>query len=180
MTSNARRLSTLGERRRNEHADADDDDDGGAMAQIIISKETSKGQAHREGLGLGHTGGSDAPLKDLHYESCCFHYFLARAAASARATPQQAQTTNLNKTEEGATWRRKSVCVLYLHPEGICQKDSSYDISDLSNCAQNMRCELELELYCVAGEGWCCGYSRLQASNGAAQTLLCCASLAQI
>lgn len=35
--------------------------------------------------------------------------------------------------------------VLFLHPEGICRKDSSYDISDLSNCAVNMRREPEMK-----------------------------------
>lgn len=97
MRSNARRLSTLGECRRNKHVDhVDDDDDGGAMAQIIISKETSKGHGHShgQGLGLGLTGGSSAPTKDLHYESCCFHYFLARTAASARATPHPGSSSS--------------------------------------------------------------------------------------
>lgn len=125
------------------------------MAQIIISKETSQGR--------GAAGLDAARRKTFIMRVAVFIIFLPRLILVLMLAAVASQTTNLHlKQEMGErrmpwTLRKRKrkgkgtkawatpLHVLFLHPEGICRKDSSYDISDLSNCAVNMRREPEMK-----------------------------------
>lgn len=122
------------------------------MAQIIISKETSQGRGATR---------LDAARETFIMRVAVFIIFLPRLILVLMLAAVASQTTNLHlkqeKGERREPWtlrkrKRKGtkawvtpLHVLFLHPEGICRKDSSYDISDLGNCAVNMRRELEMK-----------------------------------
>lgn len=115
------------------------------MAQIIISKETSQGR--------GAAQLDAARRKTFIMRVAVFIIFLPRLILVLMLAAVASQTTNLHlkqeKGERRMPWtlrkrKRKGkgkgtkawatpLHVLFLHPEGICRKDSSYDISDLSN-----------------------------------------------
>lgn len=170
-----------------QHENVDDEDDG-SMAQIIISKETSQGR--------GAAQLDAARRKTFIMRVAVFIIFLPRLILVLMLAAVASQTTNLHlKQERGErrmpwTLRKRKrkgtkawatpLHVLFLHPEGICRKDSSYDISDLSNCAVNMRREPEMNPE-LEQMGQQCELSRFGTGCGfRVDWLLCSVSLVQI